>query len=155
MNETTKNHLFFWFFPAQSKAATAPLIVWLQGGPGWPTMYGLFKENGPFLIGWDAIEGKPSLLNNIYSWNINHNMLYIDNPVGTGFSFSEAPSEEGLAQTDFQLAFELLEALTQFMLLYPFLIQGAIAAQTPVYAFGESYGGSYVVSLAHVYLQQR
>ena len=51
VNETHKNSLFFWFFPAQNGAKDAPLVLWLQGGPGWPTMYGLFKEHGPFLIG--------------------------------------------------------------------------------------------------------
>ena len=85
MNETHQNTLFFWFFPAQSKGSEAPLILWLEGGPGWSSMYGLFKENGPFLIGWDPYYEKPSLLNNIYTWSKNHNMLYIDNPVGTGF----------------------------------------------------------------------
>ena len=51
MNETHNNSLFFWFFPAKNKPKDAPLVLWLQGGPGWPTMYGLFKEHGPFLIG--------------------------------------------------------------------------------------------------------
>ena len=90
VNEIKNNSLFFWYFPAQTKAYEAPLVLWLQGGPGWPSMYGLFKENGPFLIGWDPKSQKPTLLNNIYSWTKNHNMLYIDNPVGTGFSFSES-----------------------------------------------------------------
>ena len=70
-----------------------------------------------------------------------------------GFSFTS--SKEGYPSTDEQLASELLEALTQFMLLFPWMVRGAISSQTPVYAFGESYGGAYVVSLAHVYLQQR
>ena len=90
VNEIKNNSLFFWYFPAQTEAYDAPLILWLQGGPGWPSMYGLFKENGPFLIGWDPKRQKPKLLNNIYSWTKNHNMLYIDNPVGTGFSFTKS-----------------------------------------------------------------
>ena len=94
--------MFFWFFPAQSRASEAPLILWLQGGPGWPTMYGIFKEHGPFLIGWDEFTGKPMLLKNIYSWNINHNMLYIDNPVGTGFSFTDK-APEGCPASDEQV----------------------------------------------------
>ena len=153
MNQTYNNSLFFWFFPAQSKAFAAPLVLWLQGGPGWPSMYGLFKENGPYLIGWDDQAAKPALLKNIYSWTQNHNMLYIDNPAGTGFSFSQY--QNGLPQTDEQIGLELLEALRQFMLLYPYMISGVDASQTPVYAFGESYGGAYVVSLAHVYLHMR
>ena len=43
VNKTTNSNLFFWFFPAKSNAAQAPQLLWLQGGPGWPTMYGLFK----------------------------------------------------------------------------------------------------------------
>ena len=116
-------------------------------------MYGLFKENGPYLIGWDESAARPALLNNIYSWNLRHNLLYIDNPVGTGFSFTD--DSKGYPRSDQQLATELLEALSQFMLLYPHMISGAVSAKTPIYAFGESYGGAYVVSLAHVYLQQR
>ena len=70
-----------------------------------------------------------------------------------GFSFTA--SDGGYPSTDEQLAFELLDGLTQFMLLFPYMVPGAISSQTPVYAFGESYGGAYVVSLAHVYLLQR
>jgi hypothetical protein len=43
VNKTHNSNLFFWFFPAKTKADEAPLLLWLQGGPGWPTMYGLFK----------------------------------------------------------------------------------------------------------------
>ena len=32
---------------------SGPLLLWLQGGPGWPSMYGMFKENGPFLLNVD------------------------------------------------------------------------------------------------------
>ena len=48
-----------------------------------------------------------------------------------------------------------MEALTQFMLVYPSMVSGGVASKTPVYAFGESYGGSYVISLAKVYLDYR
>ena len=34
----------------QTSVIIGPLVLWLQGGPGWPSMYGMFKENGPFLI---------------------------------------------------------------------------------------------------------
>ena len=56
--------MFFWFFPARVKAADAPLLLWLEGGPGWPTMYAVFKENGPFLVGWDSVFSKTYLLPN-------------------------------------------------------------------------------------------
>ena len=43
VNETYNSSLFFWFFPARTKAADSPLLLWLEGGPGWPTTYALFK----------------------------------------------------------------------------------------------------------------
>ena len=51
VNKTYNSNLFFWFFPAKAKAEQAPLLLWLQGGPGWPTMYGLFKvRHIPYLL---------------------------------------------------------------------------------------------------------
>lgn len=57
--------MWFWFFEARSNASTAPLALWLNGGPGCSSMIGLFQENGPchFVNGSD----EPSL--NPYSWN--------------------------------------------------------------------------------------
>lgn len=73
---------FFWLFPAQEREmADAPLIIWLQGGPGSSSMIGLFQEMGPMKVS----NGK--LLRNPDSWNLKYNMLFIDNPLGTGFSF--------------------------------------------------------------------
>jgi hypothetical protein len=59
---------------------TAPLLVWLQGGPGSTSLYGLFTELGPFFVGLD----NKSLDKNPYSWHKNHSIIFIDNPVGTG-----------------------------------------------------------------------
>ena len=153
VNSTFNSSLFFWFFPSQHKANEAPLLLWLEGGPGWPTMYALFKENGPFLVGWNSRKQKTYLLRNRFTWTLNHNLLYIDNPVGTGFSFTD--SEEGFLRTDEEVAASLIEAMRQFMKLLPYMVEGATAASTPFYAFGQSYGGAYVVSFAHVYLHYR
>lgn len=61
----TNMSMWFWFFEARSDAATAPLALWLNGGPGCSSMIGLFQENGPchFVNGSDV----PTL--NPYSWN--------------------------------------------------------------------------------------
>ena len=77
----------FWFFEARNNPTTAPLATWFNGGPGCSSMIGLFQENGPchFVNGAST----PSL--NPYSWNTYANMLYVDQPIGTGFSYGTDP----------------------------------------------------------------
>ena len=67
----------------QNDPANAPLVIWLQGGPGGSSLFGLLELHGPFLIHSD-VDGDLNVYENPYSWNINHNMIYIDNPVGAG-----------------------------------------------------------------------
>lgn len=47
VNQKYNSHLYFWFFPSQSDPGKDPVILWLQGGPGATSLFGLFKENGP------------------------------------------------------------------------------------------------------------
>ncbi|PVD32401.1 hypothetical protein C0Q70_07835 [Pomacea canaliculata] len=42
------SNLFFWFIPAQERPKDAPLLLWLNGGPGRSSMYGAMFENGPY-----------------------------------------------------------------------------------------------------------
>ncbi|KAA8646840.1 hypothetical protein EYZ11_009545 [Aspergillus tanneri] len=76
-------HIFFWYFESQKTPSVSPLAVWLNGGPGTSSMVGLFTENGPCHMNSDSRTTRE----NAWSWNKETNMLYIDQPVQTGFSY--------------------------------------------------------------------
>lgn len=58
-------NMWFWFFASRNNPSTAPLALWLNGGPGCSSMIGLFQEHGPchFVNG----SSEPTL--NEFSWN--------------------------------------------------------------------------------------
>jgi vitellogenic carboxypeptidase-like protein len=61
------------------------VLLWLQGGPGGSSLFGLFNEHGPFIVKKDLA----TLLIRPTTWALTHNVLYIDNPVGTGTKTEE------------------------------------------------------------------
>ena len=77
-------HIFFWFFEARNQdPSTAPLTIFLNGGPGDPSTANIFSTNGPCWIDFNG-----NVQNNKFSWNNASNMLYIDQPTQSGFSYS-------------------------------------------------------------------
>eukprot|EP00095_Tigriopus_kingsejongensis_P005515 maker-scaffold282_size228295-snap-gene-0.10 protein:Tk05515 transcript:maker-scaffold282_size228295-snap-gene-0.10-mRNA-1 annotation:"probable serine carboxypeptidase cpvl precursor" len=131
-----KSNLFFWFFPAAYQPEKAPVLLWLQGGPGGSSMFGLFVEHGPFRVTADL-----KLVTRDTAWSITHNVIYIDNPVGTGFSFTGLDDCYAKDQSD--VANDLYEALLQFFQLFPQY------QKCDFYATGESYAGKYVPAVSY------
>jgi vitellogenic carboxypeptidase-like protein len=141
VNDATGASLFYWFFEAQDNNGSAPVILWLQGGPGSSSIQiGLLNELGPF-----RLDSNLNLVDNPYTWNKDYHVLFIDQPVGTGYSFT---GTGGYATTGQELARDLYTALTQFFKLYP------AYSKNDFYVFGESYGGKYVPYIASHILQQ-
>ena len=127
------SNLYFWYFLPFSKKKNAPVLLWLQGGPGSSSLYGLFAEIGPY----EAKQGR--LVIRKYHWALNYHLLFIDSPVGTGFSFTQ--DTNGYCATQECIAKGLYGALHQYFQLFPHL------RDNDFYLTGESYAGKYIPSL--------
>lgn len=130
------SNMFFWYFPSERDPDYAPVVLWLQGGPGASSLFGLFTENGPL-----QLEGQGKLQKRNYTWSKTHNLIYIDNPVGTGFSFTD--KDEGYAKNERDVGRNLHEAVMQLYELFGW------SNSSGFWVTGESYAGKYVPALAY------
>ena len=78
--------MFFWYFEAREDPSNAPTAIYLAGGPGEPGVSGAVSDGGPCYV----LEDANTTVTNPYSWNNYLNMLYIDQPVSTGYSYTKA-----------------------------------------------------------------
>lgn len=97
-------HMFWWLYYAKSTSTPStslPLVIWLQGGPGASsTGFGNFEEIGPQDV---------NLRERKTSWIKAANLLFIDNPVGTGYSYVE--NYNALTTDNSQIASDLVVLL--------------------------------------------
>ncbi|XP_022201891.2 venom serine carboxypeptidase-like [Nilaparvata lugens] len=126
--------MFFWYFPAEEKPVNAPVVLWLQGGPGASSLVGVFQEIGPFMAKNKGLKLRK------YYWSRSVHLLFLDNPVGAGFSFTNG--EEGYVRNNTDMAVDAHSALLQFFTLFPDL------KANDFFISGESYAGKFVPSLA-------
>ncbi|GLB33216.1 putative alpha beta-hydrolase [Lyophyllum shimeji] len=131
-NETRK--LFFWFFPPGPQGSLDDLIFWTNGGPGCSSLEGFLQENGPFQ--WGVGTAKPIV--NEWSWTNLSSVLWVEQPVGTGFS----QGKPNIRNED-DLAAQLVGFMQQFLEVFSEL------KHKKLYLTGESYAGTYVPYIAN------
>ncbi|MCL7048483.1 hypothetical protein MKW94_018237 [Papaver nudicaule] len=133
--------LFYYFAEAEIEPSTKPLVLWLNGGPGCSSLgVGAFSENGPF-----RPSGK-ALTRNEHSWNREANMLYLETPVGVGFSYSN-DTNNYVSADDKITARDNLIFLKRWFLKFPQY------KNRELFITGESYAGHYVPQLANLMMQ--
>ncbi len=133
-----RGKLFFWFVESQSDPIDDPVMLWTNGGPGCSGMLGFLTENGPFR---PTPDGKLEL--NEYAWNKLGSMVYIEQPVGVGFSVANGV----LKYNDAQAAADNLAFVKGFFELF------SQYRQNKFYITSESYGGHYMPTLAQAILK--
>jgi len=138
VNSTYNANLFYWMFESQSNPATDPVILWMTGGPGCSSELAVLFENGPYTVG-----SNNQLVPNPYSWNKRANVIYIDQPAGTGFS----TTNKEYVRDEAQVGREMVTFLTGFFAKLPHF------AKNPFYIIGESYGGHFVPTTAYSLLK--
>ncbi|EQC26143.1 hypothetical protein SDRG_16033 [Saprolegnia diclina VS20] len=127
--------MFYWLVEAEENPSTAPLVLWLNGGPGCSSLIGFFTELGPFVVNSDL-----SLKRNPYAWNRKVNMVFLESPAGVGFS---QPVLNATDYNDDVTTARTYEFLQQFFAKY------AKYTNRDFYITGESYAGMYLPWLAN------
>ncbi|KAH6814015.1 SERINE CARBOXYPEPTIDASE-LIKE 49 [Perilla frutescens var. frutescens] len=135
LSHTKGARMFYFLFKSRKKNASAPVVIWLTGGPGCSSSLALFYENGPFHLAKDS-----SLVWNDFGWDQASNLIYIDQPTGTGFSYST--SKDDLRHNSEEAGGDFYDFLQAFLEKHPEL------AKNDLYITGESYAGHYIPAFA-------
>ncbi|KAI4340430.1 hypothetical protein MLD38_025264 [Melastoma candidum] len=131
----TKGARMFYFFFESRNSKQDPVVIWLTGGPGCSSELALFYENGPFKIADDL-----TLAWNAYGWDKVSNIIFVDQPTGTGFSYTT--SEDDIRHDETGVSNDLYDFLQEFFKKHPDY------AKNEFFIAGESYAGHYIPALA-------
>ncbi|XP_030758204.1 retinoid-inducible serine carboxypeptidase-like [Sitophilus oryzae] len=137
-----KSHMFWWLYYTSSTGEyiQKPLVIWLQGGPGGSsTGIGNFLEIGPLNVDLEEREA---------DWTKHVNVLFVDNPVGTGFSYVSDSDIDYFAKNNSVIAQDFLIFLKRFFHENPEF------QYTPTYIFGQSYGGKMATDIGLLLYQE-
>eukprot|EP00252_Welwitschia_mirabilis_P002312 TRINITY_DN1222_c0_g1_i1.p1 TRINITY_DN1222_c0_g1~~TRINITY_DN1222_c0_g1_i1.p1 ORF type:complete len:512 (-),score=71.96 TRINITY_DN1222_c0_g1_i1:197-1732(-) len=131
LKHTHAARMFYFFFESRGNKTSDPVVLWMTGGPGCSSELAVFYENGPFKI-TDNI----TLVWNDYGWDKVANLIYVDQPTGTGFSYSTdirdiRHDEKGISN-------DMYDFLQAFFNKHPEY------AENDFFITGESYAGHYV-----------
>ncbi|XP_062198097.1 serine carboxypeptidase-like 26 [Phragmites australis] len=140
VNEHNGRALFYWFFEAQASPAQKPLLLWLNGGPGCSSVgYGASSELGPLRV----TRYGAGLEFNKFAWNREANLLFLESPVGVGFSYTNTSSDLTILDDTF-VAEDAYNFLVNWFKRFPQY------KDHEFYISGESYAGHYVPQLAEL-----
>ncbi|CAF0835849.1 unnamed protein product [Adineta steineri] len=141
VNPQHNGSLFFWHFERKYASDKLRTVIWLNGGPGCSSTAGIWMGIGPF-----RFQDKNTMIENDGSWHLHTNLLFVDQPVGTGFSTIDTDSF--IHELD-EMANQFLGFLDQYIKIFPELLEDDI------YLDGISFAGQYIPYIAKAILGKR
>ncbi|XP_038897262.1 serine carboxypeptidase-like 13 [Benincasa hispida] len=138
--------LFYYFVKSEGNPETDPLLFWLTGGPGCSALTALAFEVGPINFKIERYNGSlPQIILNPYSWTKKSSIIFVDLPVGTGFSYGRTP--QSLKTGDFSQVHHSIQFFKKWLIHHPEFISN------PFYVGGDSYSGIIIPVIAQEILE--
>ncbi|RLM98959.1 hypothetical protein C2845_PM06G26250 [Panicum miliaceum] len=148
VDELAGRALFYWLQEVPPEAQPAPLVLWLNGGPGCSSVaYGASEELGAFRIRPDGA----TLFLNKFRWNRAANILFLDSPAGVGFSYTNTSSDLYTSGDNRTAPCEnVIAAHDSYAFLVKWFERFPQYKHQDFYIAGESYAGHYVPQLSQL-----
>jgi carboxypeptidase C (cathepsin A) len=141
VDETSNSQLYYWLILSDDWM-NSPLVIWLNGGPGASSLFGLFTEMGPLRLKTSG----GIYVENEKTWTNRTSVLYLDQPIGTGYSFTD--NYYKIPQTEEAVTIHFYRFLQKFFILHNELVDKRL------YIIGESYAGKYIPNMARFILEE-
>ncbi|KAF2941138.1 serine carboxypeptidase-like 13 [Oryza sativa Japonica Group] len=141
VDEETGTELFYYFVESERSPSTDPVILWLTGGPLCSGFTALVFEVGPMNFVLAPYNGSlPRLVNNQYSWTKIASIIFLDTPVGSGFSYARDP--KGYNVGDISSSLQVVTFLKKWFNDHPSYLSNHF------YVGGSSYAGKVIPLIA-------
>ncbi|XP_028807315.1 serine carboxypeptidase-like 11, partial [Neltuma alba] len=125
--------VFYYFIESENNPQEDPLMLWLTGGPGCSSFSGLIFEIGPIAFKVEKYNGTlPKLVRRPQAWTKACSIIFVDLPIGSGFSYANTPY---LQRGDWTLVNHAHQFIRKWLIDHPRFLSHQ------VYIGGDSYSG--------------
>ncbi|KAL7603805.1 hypothetical protein Lser_V15G15633 [Lactuca serriola] len=133
IGEKEEAQLFYYFVESERNPEEDPLLFYLTGGPGCSAIITFFYQIGPLSFNFDNAPENITISLNPNSWTKMANIIFVDMPPGTGFSY--ATTKEASISSDSIVAKQANNFIRKFLIDHPKFLKN------PLYITGISYMG--------------
>jgi cathepsin A (carboxypeptidase C) len=142
LDTQSPRRLYYWFMESQGNPEKDPVMIWITGGPGCSGLGALLNYQGLWEMYRSESDGHQGAVRLKWkemesSWNKGSSLLYIDQPAGTGFSYS---LDGNITTNDGQIAKDNRLAIENF-----FWQKFPEYRSNDIYIFGESSGATFAI----------